>query len=97
MGNLFVALFFFFVTCYIVRAIIMGYFLCKVNKMLFDKLEELYGRCSDERLLKDYLIDLSKANIGFKEEVIVSDFIHLFRPLDSSRWITNETKQFLNH
>ena len=80
MINLFICL---FLAIYFVRAVTVLICLVMCSKRLNNRIDEI----CDERSIKDLEIEISKIDWYLDNERVASDFLHLFRTIDTQKWI----------
>lgn len=84
MMNLFICL---FLMIYFVRAVAMIICLVVSSRRLNNRIDEICESLPDERSIKDLEIEINKIDWYLDNERVASDFLHLFRAIDTQKWI----------
>lgn len=84
MMNLFICL---FLMIYFVRAVAMIICLVVSSRRLNNRIDKICESLPDERSIKDLEIEINKIDWYLDNERVVSDFLHLFRTIDTQKWI----------
>lgn len=84
MINLFICL---FLAIYSVRAVTVLICLVMCSKRLNNRIDEICESLPDERSIKDLEIEINKIDWYLDNERVASDFLHLFRTIDTRKWI----------
>lgn len=84
MMNLFICL---FLMIYFVRAVAMIICLVVSSRRLNNRIDRICESLPDERSVKDLEIEINKIDWYLDNERVASDFLHLFRTIDTQKWI----------
>lgn len=84
MMNLFICL---FLMIYFVRAVAMIICLVVSSRRLNNRIDRICESLPDERSVKDLEIEINKIDWHLDNERVASDFLHLFRTIDTQKWI----------
>ena len=84
MMNLFICL---FLAIYFVRAVTVLICLVMCSRRLNNRIDKICEYLPDERSIKDLEIEINKIDWYLDNERVVSDFLHLFRTIDTQKWI----------
>lgn len=84
MMNLFICL---FLMIYFVRAVATIICLVVSSRRLNNRIDRICESLPDERSVKDLEIEINKIDWYLDNERVASDFLHLFRTIDTQKWI----------
>ena len=80
---------------YAVKAIVIIVIVTLAYIRLNNVVNEIYAAKSDERLKRNFIIELNKMDCSLDEDLLFRDFLNPIKGLDSSRWLAPETLEFL--
>ena len=84
MMNLFIYL---FLAIYVVRATTVLICLGMCSKRLNNRIDEICESLPDDRSVKDLEIEIDKIDWYLDNKRVASDFLHLFKIIDTQKWI----------